>query len=231
MSDYNCFRKQRPKGLVLSILLILGLCLSALPAQSQDKKDQKKSTDEDDLIRVTSNLVNLDVIVKDKKGKIITDLKKEDFIISENGVQQNIQFFDATLAASSEPGRVEATPTGPGTQPPNRLPRNIISLVLDLQTTEAANLKHVRDGIVKYIRERISDTDSVALFSISGGLQLLQPFTQDKTKLIAAVEKASNSSTVSKTSELRDINANIATLRDKPSGPPMASVNSQSGGA
>jgi len=44
-------------------------------------------------------------------------------------------------------------------------------------------------GMMKYIRDRISDNDSVALFSISSGLQLLQPFTQDKAKLIAAVEE------------------------------------------
>ncbi len=76
----------------------------------------------------------------------------------------------------------------------------------------------MREGIIKYIRERISDNDSVALFSISGGLQLLQPFTQDKAKLIAAVEKAYDSSTVSKTSEAREISGNINSLRDQIAG-------------
>jgi VWFA-related protein len=230
MSDYNCFRKQRPKGLVLSLLLILGLCLSAMPARSQDKKDQKKSTDEGEVIKVTSNLVNLDVMVKDKKGKIITDLKKEDFIVNENGVQQDIQFFDSTLTAGDEPARAASAPTSPGTPPPNKLPRNIISLVLDLQTTETANLKHVRDGIIKYIRERISDTDSVALFSISAGLRLLQPFTQDKTKLIAAAEKA-YSSNVSKTSEQRDLTESIAALREQLAGSGAESLATQAGGS
>jgi len=74
-------------------------------------------------------------------------------------------------------------------------------------------LKHVRDGMTKYIRERISDSDSVALFAISGGLQLLQPFTQDKAKLISAVERADSISTLSKTSEQRSINESIAALR------------------
>ena len=73
----------------------------------------------------------------------------------------------------------------------------------------------MREGIVKYIRERISENDSVALFSISGGLQLLQPFTQDKTKLIAAVAKAYDSSTVSKTSEARGLSEDIRAMREK----------------
>src|SRR5207253_5379599 len=88
-------------------------------------------------------------------------------------------------------------------------------LVLDGQSTELANLKHVREGMLKYIRERISENDSVALFSISGGLQLLQPFTQEKAQIIAAVEKAYDSSTVSKTSEARQLNENISALLDK----------------
>src|SRR5207302_1607107 len=112
--------------------------------------------------------------------------------------------------------------TEPTPRNPNGFPRNIIALVLDGQSTELANLKHVRDGMVKYIRERISDNDSVALFSISGGLQLLQSFTQDKAKLIAAVEKAYDSSTASKTSEARGLSEDIRAMRERiASGPEL----------
>ena len=62
--------------------------LFALPAQAQD----------DDVVKVKSNLVNIDVIVKDKKGKYVSDLKAEDFTITENGVAQKIEFFDAPLS-------------------------------------------------------------------------------------------------------------------------------------
>jgi VWFA-related protein len=44
---------------------------------------------------------------------------------------------------------------------------------------------------------------------------LLQPFTQDKARLIAAVEKAYDSSTVSKTSEVRDLAENIRAMREQ----------------
>src|SRR5216684_4002519 len=102
MSNYNCFPKRRSMSLVLNLLLTLGFCLSALPVQSQEKKETKKSAEEDDVVKVTSNLVNLDVIVKDKKGKAITDLKPDDFTITENGVRQNIEFFDSALAAPED---------------------------------------------------------------------------------------------------------------------------------
>ncbi|HXM33699.1 MAG TPA: VWA domain-containing protein, partial [Pyrinomonadaceae bacterium] len=198
----------------MNLLVTAAIFLAAIPVQSQDKKAPRKNPDED-VIKVSSNLVNLDVMVKDKKGKAITDLKAEDFVLSENGVRQNIEFFDSTLASSNDPGKPATISGLNGTRAPNNFPRNIISLVLDAQTTEGANLKHVRDGMTKYIRERISDSDSVALFAISGGLELLQPFTRDKAKLISAVEKAEGISTISKTSEQRGINDAMAAIRDQ----------------
>ena len=206
----------------LRLLVTAAVFLVPISVQSQDK-NQTKSAD-DDVIKVTSNLVNLDVIVKDKKGKAITDLKPEDFTIFENGVPQKIQFFDSTLTNGSQAGQPQTAgvSTEPKSQTPTGFPRNIIALVLDGQSTELANLKHVRDGMMKYIRERISDSDSVALFSISGGLQLLQTFTQDKAKLIAAVEKAYDSSTVSKTSEARGLSEDIRAMRESiASGPEL----------
>src|SRR2546430_3915835 len=198
-----------------------------MTVQSQDKKQPKSANN--DVIKINSNLVSLDVIVKDKKGKAITDLKSEDFTVFENGLPQKIEFFDSTLTSGSEAGQTTTAivSTQPQPRTPTSFPRNIIALVLDGQSTELANLKHVREGMLKYIRERISASDSVALFSISGGLQLLQPFTHDKGALIAAVEKAYDSSTVSKTSEARGISENISALRDKISaGPPGETVAS-----
>src|SRR5438876_9351039 len=85
-----------------SMLVTIMLCVLVVLVQSQEKKETKKRADDDDVIKVTSNLASLDVIVKDKKGKAITDLKPEDFTISENGVPQKIEFFDSTLTTGSE---------------------------------------------------------------------------------------------------------------------------------
>ena len=231
MHHQNTLLKNRSTGMCLGLLVTCAVFLAAIPIQSQDKKQTAGA--DDDVIKVTSNLVSLDVIVKDKKGKPITDLRAEDFKVSENGVPQKIEFFDATLTSDSEAGQPTNT-TGSNQPKPrssNGLPRNIIALVLDGQSTELGNLKRVRDGITKYIRERISDDDSVALFAISGDLQLLQPFTQDKAKLVSAVENAYGSSTVSKTSERAGISESIATLRDQLASAPTGPVLSAAGGS
>ena len=170
---------------------------------------------DDEVIRTRSNLVNIDVIVKDKKGKYIADLKAEDFTIVENGVAQKIEFFDAPLTPS--PRTESKTTTAPAPQPTTpapAAPRNYVALVLDSQTTDITNMKQVREGMLKYLREQVTDDDVVALLSVTNGLQLLQPFSQDKVKLIAALEGLTVNSTA-KTFEVKDNAEQINALRQE----------------
>ncbi|HEX3253295.1 MAG TPA: VWA domain-containing protein [Pyrinomonadaceae bacterium] len=187
---------------------------------------------EDEVVKVKSNLVNIDVIVKDKKGKYISDLKAEDFVVTENGQPQKVEFFDAPLSGSTEAhkavaaGGVETTAA-----PPTTAPRNYVSLVLDFQTTDVTNLKPVREGAIKYVRERVTDADAVALLTVTHGLRMVQTFTQDKPRLIAALENL-GASADSKNFEQRDIAENISNLRDfLNSAPPGGNITTNAGGS
>ena len=166
----------------------------------------------DDIVRTRSNLVNIDVIVKDKKGKYLADLKAEDFTILENGVAQKIEFFDAPLSRTETTTTTPAPGAQPTTPTPPAVARNYIVLVLDSQSTDITNLKQVREGTLKYVREKITNEDVVALLTVGNGLQMLQPFTQDKEKLIASLENLSVNST-SKSFEHRDLAENISAQR------------------
>lgn len=175
---------------------------------------QQQKPSEDEVVRVKSNLVNIDVMVKDKKGKYVSDLKAEDFTVVENGVAQKIEFFDAPLMRPADKSTTKAAPesTTTTTTPPSAAAQNYVALVLDSQTTDITNLKQVREGTTKYIREQITDNDVVALLSVTNSLQMLQPFTQDKDKLIAALENSGANST-SKSFEQKDLKAGIDAQR------------------
>jgi VWFA-related protein len=199
-------------------LLFTAFTLLAPPTRAQDVKPTPQPADQDeiDVLRVKSNLVNIEVMVKDKRGKFVTDLRAEDFTVYENGSPQQVTFFESPLLVAADeaspadavrPGAARAPATAGGGG-------NIISLVLDGQTTDLANMKQVREGIIKYIREQVTDTDVVALFAIAGDLRLLQPFTQDKARLISAVERAYSLSTSGKGLEQQGVSENIGKLED-----------------
>ncbi|HKY44309.1 MAG TPA: VWA domain-containing protein [Pyrinomonadaceae bacterium] len=184
------------------ITVILGLLL--LLAFTAHAQNPPKPQDNEDIVKVKSNLVNIDVIVKDKKGKYVSDLKPEDFTISENGIPQKIEFFDAPL---SRPDAIATSPESTTT------PRNYVSLVLDSQTTDVTNVKQVREGAIKYVREQLTDADAVAVLSVTTGLQMLQAFTHDKAKLISAIESF-GANNQSKNFEQKDLAGNIESLRE-----------------
>jgi VWFA-related protein len=208
-------RKMSETGFSSNLLRISSHCLLLLllsiyfhTAQAQTQSDKSAQKNQDEVITLKAHLVSTDVIVKDKKGKYITDLKAEDFILTENGIPQRLEFFDPPLADYNQPDQLTRTPSA-GKSP------NIISLVIDGQSTELANLKHVREGTIKYIKERMNDSDMVAVFAISSGLGLLQSFTNDKAKIIKAIENAYSATTVSRNLEHSGIEQDLARAREE----------------
>jgi VWFA-related protein len=193
--------------------LLIFLC--AVKAQSQESKATQRGQDE--VVTLKAHLITIDIMVRDKKGKNITNLEAEDFTVYENGVRQRIEFFEPPLEIVGQAIKPSSdTQAAPGTS--GGMPMNIISLVVDGTTTGLADMSHVRRGLIKYIQEQIGDTDTVAIFAVSSGLQLLQPFTQDKSKLISAAEKAYASTTLSKNLERGEIAEKIGQLQNELTG-------------
>ncbi len=102
--------------------------------------------------------------------------------------------------------------------------------MLDSQTTDLTNLKQVREGAIKYVREQITDADAVAVLSVTNNLRMLQSFTQDKAKLISALESAGLSSD-SKSFEQKDLGENIDSLRDFLNNESSAPITSNAAGS
>src|SRR3954462_13096321 len=76
----------------LSMTLLLVLALS-LPFPYSIHGQTPSPQDQDEVLRVRSNEVKLDVVVKDKKGRPVKDLKDTDFEIYEDGKLQRIETF------------------------------------------------------------------------------------------------------------------------------------------
>src|SRR5262245_48999976 len=76
----------------MKILLQLAFCLVF---QFQAQQNTPVSVPQDDVIRVETNLVTLPVKVTDHHGRVVDGLKREQFRVFENGIEQQIAFFEA----------------------------------------------------------------------------------------------------------------------------------------
>src|SRR5260370_28118730 len=73
-------------GWTFSVLIVLAGCWTGAAVLAQDQ-------DQGGVLRASVNLVMVDATVKTKSGNIMGDLKKENFELREDGVQQNVQIF------------------------------------------------------------------------------------------------------------------------------------------
>jgi VWFA-related protein len=168
-------------------------------SQSQPTATPPVEIDEEDVVRITTNLVQLDVIVTDKKGRQITDLKPEDFQILEDGKPQKITNFSyvttetpATTPAAPAPKPDKNAPPAPPA-PPRRLRpeqvRRTVALVVDDLSLSFPDLVFARRALRQYVDKYVGADDLVAIMRTSAGAGALQQFTSDRRMLYAAIER------------------------------------------
>src|SRR6266850_1839469 len=111
------FRKTR--AALTAALLLLNVSFSVLAQdlpQSQPSQPSQQTQQQQQpqyRVRVTSELVLVNVVVRDKKGNLITDLKKDDFTLLEDGKRQAISTFDfENVDELKTAGAAEATVSG-----------------------------------------------------------------------------------------------------------------------
>jgi VWFA-related protein len=161
-------------------------------------------------IRVTSELVLANVVVRDKKGNLVRDLKKEDFTLYEDGKKQQISTFDfenvdqletAGAAEQTVTGEAAAETTGPAgvlkksTAPAmNARDRRVIVLFFDFSAMEPDQIDRCVDSAKKYINAQMRPADIVALVSLSTNMRVDLDFTDDKPKILSVLSSYSSDS-------------------------------------
>src|SRR5215831_1307935 len=115
-------------------------------------------------IRIETRLVNLNVKAMDKEGRPLTDLKLEDFVVSEDGVKQDVSHFK-----------------------PVNAPVNVIML-LDLSGSTKPKRKAMADAARKFI-DTLPAQDKIAFVAFTRRYQALSDFTTDKESLKKVVEQ------------------------------------------
>lgn len=160
--------------------------------------------------RAGTLLIVQNVTVKDKQGKPIPGLTANDFIVTEDGVRQDIAFAEYQKLDAPPLGTTDLTPTVPArpasTLPPvtavgdtlNAVPlpgdsryrsKRLIVLYLDLQALTFFNEYRVYDGVRKYLDQDMTAADVVSVFVYQNSrVRLKQDFTDDRDALRKVID-------------------------------------------
>lgn len=165
-------------------LWLLLICASAAAQTTPGKpKEQRPAPVQSEVLRIETELVQIDLVVTDREGRLVGDLRREDFELYEDGKKQTISHF--ALGTAKQPARWISTGrksasasdntarrTGPVT---NLIPtgRHIVLAVDDFHLAPE-NLLQAKRTLHKFLNEQMAPGDQIALATTSGTLGLFQ---------------------------------------------------------
>ncbi len=148
-------------------------------------------------IKVKTELMEVRVVVSDRKGQIIENLKKEDFELLENDKPQEISFFSISQLDSekSQPTAVDKEVQGKAAwvqgvrERLSEAPLRTTLIYVDNLHLSFSGLNWVKQALRRFINERLTDQDLVALATSSNTLGIAQQFTRDRRLLRYGIEQ------------------------------------------
>jgi VWFA-related protein len=169
----------------ISVLLMTAfIATNVLAAGAQEKDKQDKGE-----LKLSTELVQIDVIVIDKGKKPVSGLKREDFELLDNNKPQHISnfSFEETKARRIE----EATGENP------RLPRaittadlkRVFAFVVDTLHIKFENINRTRKMLSDFVDKKMQPGDLVLILPTGGGSGVLQQFTSDQRLLHRAIDR------------------------------------------
>lgn len=151
----------------------------------------------DTLPPVGVELVQVDAVVTDKQGRLVSGLGALDFELREDGKVQALSYFgveglvdaaDTLTVAPLPPRDVPGGPLAPVTRPPVKRPRQMVLAVDDLHMSPS-NLVNAREALLRFVDEQVAEDDEVALVTTSGQTGLSQSLTRDRAELKRALRR------------------------------------------
>src|SRR3989441_8529013 len=161
-------------------------------AQAAGQNEEVSSHDTPTTFKVRVNLVLVRVVVRDSQGKVVSNLKKEDFQLYDNRKLQTISSFSVETPETRTASAVASTTTAQDSSSSADaaggkavvLPQRFVSMVFDDVHLSMSDAVFVRDSATRFFGALVA-SDRVSLNTTSG--QLTQEFTDDHDKLAKAL--------------------------------------------
>ena len=164
------------------VLLLIGFWISNASAQSgkarpgtdktrssqvqnqPPKSTAENSSDSDEVLKVDTALVTIPVSVIDRQGHFVTNLKQQDFQVSEDDKPQEVAYF----AATEQPITV--------------------ALLLDVSSSAEFKIEEIQDAAMSFIKQ-LKPVDKVMIVAFDKKVRVLSEATSDRDRLFKAIRK------------------------------------------
>jgi VWFA-related protein len=189
--------------------------MTSSPAAQQPQPARAQQQPPAAVFRSSREVITVDAIVRDKSGAVVRGLTAADFEIREDGQPQQILNFSFEEIREKAPNRIETAellagvdeklqeqvrPTAsaqPAAAAPAAAPinsetmagRRLITLLFDTSSMQPDDVQRAVDSAQKYVSEKMSPADLVAVVTINSSLNVLTDFTADRARVASALAR------------------------------------------
>lgn len=133
--------------------------------QKPQQPPQDKSKRDDDTIRIDTDLVTLTTTVVNERGRYVANLKQRDFAVYEDGIKQEVAYFN----------------TG------DKVPISL-GVLFDTSGSMVDKIEGVRDAVEHFVKS-VAPGDEVFLIRFSSDAELVQDFTDNRNLILRAINR------------------------------------------
>jgi len=179
--------------IVMAVVIGAAVSIESVPSRAQQP-----------VFRSGTELVLVNVVVRDKSGAVVRSLTRDDFTVTEDDKPQQITSFDfeeldkGAASAAPAPEATIVLPEKPAAGVPAAKPaappkvdvrgRRLIVLFFDLSSMQAEEVDRAVKAAHDYVDQKLSPADLIAIASFSTSLQIDQDFTADRDEIAAAID-------------------------------------------
>lgn len=131
----------------------------------QQKPPQDKNKRDDDTIRIDTDLVTLTATIVSERGRYVANLKQRDFAIYEDGVKQEVAYFNTS----------------------DKVPISL-GVLFDTSGSMVDKIEGVRDAVEHFVKS-VAPGDEIFLIRFSSDADLVQDFTDDRRRILRAIDR------------------------------------------
>ncbi len=162
-SEYSESRPARRRPLAPAVIRQQATQTAA--ARSSQAANPVTMSDEGDVLRVETDLITVPVSVFDRNGLYVPNIRRSEFRIFEDGVEQEIAYF--------------GTEDKPFT----------VVLMLDTSLSTAYRIEEIRQAAMAFV-DQLRSQDSVMVIEFNGSIKVRTELTNDRSRIFKAIQKA-----------------------------------------
>ena len=174
------------------LLLFLWTFVAHAGRPRQDSTSSSKSGEP--TIRTNVREVLVPVVVTDKKGRHVSDLKASDFTVTEDGTPQKIVAFktangsSSALPTDSATGKSDPAPDLGSTDQGGMPSRHVYWILLDTLHSSVSNFNRVRDALSRFFQQESATDTQYSVIAIGREASLIQAPTGDTAAMVNAIQ-------------------------------------------